>query len=186
MTENRNNRLKSKIARRKAKSKIDLKKRVKGKPSKQAKPNSFLGTLSYVISSSLKIILIVVLTIVFLITGFGSGMLAGYISTANPVEVADMRNFEEDTVLLDKNGNIIAELSGSSHVKREYVSYDDITHTYIDDAFIAIEDERFENHPGIDAKTNCQFGHQCYCKWRYAYSWRFFNNSTNGKNDFRC
>ena len=152
MTENRNNRLKSKIARRKAKSKIDLKKRVKGKPSKQAKPNSFLGTLSYVISSSLKIILIVVLTIVFLITGFGSGMLAGYISTANPVEVADMRNFEEDTVLLDKNGNIIAELSGSSHVKREYVSYDDITHTYIDDAFIAIEDERFENHPGIDAK----------------------------------
>ncbi|NLM19963.1 MAG: hypothetical protein GX217_08120 [Clostridiaceae bacterium] len=152
MTENKNNRIESRIARRKVKSKLDLKKRVKGKPSKQAKPNSFLGTLSYIASCSLKIILIFVLTIGFLITGFGSGMLAGYISTANPVAVTDMRNFEENTVLLDKNGDMIAELSGSSHVKREYISYDDIQHTYIDDAFIAIEDERFKSHPGIDAK----------------------------------
>ncbi|HHT23923.1 MAG TPA: hypothetical protein GXZ76_00160 [Clostridiaceae bacterium] len=152
MTENNNDRLKSRIAKRKAKSKLDLKKRVRGKPSKQAKPNSFLGTLAYIVSSGLKILLIFVLTIGFLITGFGSGMLAGYISTANPIEIADMRNFKENTILLDKNGNQIAELTGSSNAKREYVSYDDIQHTYIDDAFIAIEDERFDSHPGIDAK----------------------------------
>ncbi|MGI6580560.1 MAG: transglycosylase domain-containing protein [Saccharofermentanales bacterium] len=152
MTENKNKQLKSKIARRKAKSKLDLKKRVKGKPSKQAKPNSFLGTLSYATSRGLKILLVFILSIGFLITGFGSGMLAGYISTANPVAVSDMRNFEENTILLDKNGNKIAELTGSSHARREYVSYDDIQHTYIDDAFIAIEDERFKSHPGIDAK----------------------------------
>ena len=162
MTENKNNRIESRIARRKVKSKLDLKKRVKGKPSKQAKPNSFLGTLSYIASCSLKIILIFVLTIGFLITGFGSGMLAGYISTANPVAVTDMRNFEENTVLLDKNGDMIAELSGSSHVKENIYLMMIFSILILMMLLLQLKMNVLKAIPE-SMRKNCQFGHQCNC-----------------------
>ncbi|NLN51597.1 MAG: penicillin-binding protein [Clostridiaceae bacterium] len=152
MTEKSNQRKYSKVAKQRAKAKLNIKKRVKGKPSKPANQNSLFSALSYTASRAIKILIIFVLLIGFLLAGFGSGMLAGYISTAKPLEIVDMRSFKENTILLDKNGNELAELTSGSNVKREYVSYDDVKDTYIDDAFIAIEDERFTSHPGIDAK----------------------------------
>lgn len=149
---NKNNKKYSKAAKQKAKAKLNIKKRVRGKPSKPSNHNTLFSALSYTATRAIKIIVIVVLIIGFLLAGFGSGMLVGYISTAESIEVSDMRNFEENTILLDMNGSRIAELTGASNAKREYVSYVEVKDTYIDEAVLSIEDERFFSHPGIDAK----------------------------------
>lgn len=61
----------------------------------------------------------------------------------------DMDNFNyiENARILDKDGNFYQELQGSE--KREVVSIDQIPED-VQNAFIAIEDQRFRNHHGVD------------------------------------
>ncbi|NLJ94766.1 MAG: hypothetical protein GX326_04660 [Clostridiaceae bacterium] len=133
------------------KVKATLKKRIVGKPT-QVENNTFFSSVAYIIRKSFSLIIILILFIGFLLGGIGTGMLAGYISTAQPLDTENLQNFDQTTILLDMNGDKISELSSSSGSKSEYVTYSQFADTYIDDAFIAIEDERFKEHPGIDAK----------------------------------
>lgn len=55
----------------------------------------------------------------------------------------------ENTTMLDKDGNVVAVLTGDEN--REIISKEDMS-KYFFDAFIAIEDERFEDHHGVDWK----------------------------------
>lgn len=55
----------------------------------------------------------------------------------------------ENSIVLDKDGNKIAELSGTEN--RKYVSISEMA-PYLPEAYIAIEDERFRDHMGIDVK----------------------------------
>ena len=48
-------------------------------------------------------------------------------------------------------GNVIAELSGDEN--REIISIGDMSE-YLPKAFVAIEDERFYRHNGVDLKKN--------------------------------
>ena len=79
-------------------------------------------------------------------------MLVGYISTAEHVVTEQIKNKNETSKILDDQGNEIAILTGSQNINREYIPFSSIKHTYIDEAFIAIEDERFREHPGIDIR----------------------------------
>lgn len=54
-----------------------------------------------------------------------------------------------DTIIYDKDGNEIANVSGEE--KRRTVSLSEIPKT-VQDAYIAIEDERFATHKGVDVK----------------------------------
>ncbi len=54
-----------------------------------------------------------------------------------------------NTIVYDAEGNVIAELSGEEN--RKIISIDEMCH-YLPDAFVAIEDERFYKHNGVDIK----------------------------------
>ena len=54
-----------------------------------------------------------------------------------------------NTIIYDAEGNVIAELSGKEN--RKIISLNDMS-TYLPKAFVAIEDERFYKHSGVDLK----------------------------------
>lgn len=54
-----------------------------------------------------------------------------------------------NTIVYDKNGNVIAELSGNEN--RKIISIDEMSEN-LPNAFVAIEDERFYSHKGVDIK----------------------------------
>lgn len=54
--------------------------------------------------------------------------------------------------MYDLDGNLLAKYTGPSNIDRVDIAFDTIKGTYIDDAFIAIEDERFLTNIGIDPK----------------------------------
>lgn len=88
----------------------------------------------------------------FLVTGIGGGMLVGYITTAEPISAGMLSGTTRTTHIKDSEGRDIAILTGSQNINREYVSFSAIKGTYIDEAFKAIEDERYDEHIGIDPK----------------------------------
>ncbi len=134
------------------KSRRKLRKRVTGRPSRSMAVVSVPGALWSGVKKALLVVTVLVLALLAFIGGSGLGMLSGYISTARPLEIKDIKETYEATYIYDKNGNQAAVLTGSQNILREYVSISVIKRTYIDDAFIAIEDERFETHNGIDPK----------------------------------
>jgi penicillin-binding protein 1A len=87
-----------------------------------------------------------------LLGGLGGGMLVGYITTAQPLYIDQIKNTNETTHIVDQNKEDVAILTGTQNINREYVAFAAVEHTYINEAFMAIEDERFEEHIGIDPK----------------------------------
>ena len=90
----------------------------------------------------------------FLILGIiGVGILAGVFigvmrsDTAITLEMLTIGY--TNSKMLDKNGNIIAELSGDEN--REFIPLEEMP-KYLQEAFVSIEDERFEKHKGVDIK----------------------------------
>lgn len=82
-----------------------------------------------------------------------SGILLSLISifwiiTAPPVDLSKLE-YVESSIILDSQGNQYQVLQGTE--RREVVSIDNIPEI-VQDAFIAIEDERYYTHQGIDLK----------------------------------
>lgn len=127
-------------------------KRVSGRPTRSTAVVSVPEAIWSGVKKALKLALIIVLVVGFLFAGLGLGMLSGYISTTQPLEIVDVRKTYEATNIYDRNGELAAVLTGSQNVLREYVPIARMKKTYIEEAFIAIEDERFETHNGIDPK----------------------------------
>ena len=113
--------------------------------------NESVGRTIYIVFRQFfKAAVIVILILTLLLGGIGSGMLVGYITTAQPLNVLQLQSANETSFIYDSEGNEIAKLTGSQNIDREYISYDRFADTYIDEAFKAIEDERFDTHVGID------------------------------------
>ncbi|NLB50188.1 MAG: hypothetical protein GX809_01200, partial [Clostridiaceae bacterium] len=134
------------------KSKRVLRKRVTGRPSRSMSVVSVPAALWSSVKKAIVLVTVLVLAVLAFVGGSGLGMLSGYISTARPLEIRDVKESYEATYIYDKDGRQAAVLTGSQNILREYVPISVIKKTYIDDAFIAIEDERFESHRGIDPK----------------------------------
>ncbi|MDO5738061.1 MAG: transglycosylase domain-containing protein [Eubacteriales bacterium] len=128
-----------------------LRKRATGKPSYSAESPSLFRFFGRSLVTTLKFLLIFLLVIGALLGGVGAGMLSGYFSTAQEVEIQELQKFSGETVILGKNGEELAKLKADSS-NSEFVPIEKIKQCKIADAFIAIEDERFETHPGIDIK----------------------------------
>lgn len=107
------------------------------------------------ISSVLKLIIAVVLIICCIGGGLLLGVFAGCIITTEPVteDQLDLTYQGAPTQILDTSGNVIATIQGSDIINRELVDYDEVP-TDLYNAFIAIEDERFYSHPGVDIKRS--------------------------------
>lgn len=130
----------------------ELKHRIKGKPTHSGAIMGITRLLGVSLGKALALIVIIVAIIGFLVGGLGFGMLIGYISTAQPIFVDQIKNTNEVSHILDQNKEDIAILTGSQNINREFVTFTAVENTYIDEAFKAIEDERFDEHIGIDPR----------------------------------
>lgn len=96
-----------------------------------------------------KIILITFLTVFVIGIGLAIGAVVAILNGAGALSRADFEISDFTTVIYDKDGNEYATLYNEEN--RYYSSLDDMS-PYLPKAFIAIEDERFEQHFGIDVK----------------------------------
>ncbi|MCQ2505449.1 MAG: transglycosylase domain-containing protein [Saccharofermentans sp.] len=132
----------------------ELRSTLKGKPTRSGFNRSWFNELISFISDIVKIGIVLVLCAVFAFGGFGAGMLLGYVSTTKPLSLSDLTQTEEvqTSFVYDINGVEIARLTGNESVDRIYVPIGNVKDTYIDEAIISIEDERFYEHSGIDMR----------------------------------
>ena len=118
---------------------------------KNKKPKKKSSSFLSFIFLTIKMFSFILLMLLCIIGGTGAGALYAFISTAPPIHDSLLNIRVQTSFVYDANGNVIAELKGSENIDRVIVSYaiipDNLKH-----AFIAIEDERFEEHMGIDLK----------------------------------
>ena len=81
--------------------------------------------------------------------GLGIGFVQSVINGAGALSKEDFEISQFTTTIYDKNGEIYTQLY--SEENRSYVSLSEMS-PYLKEAFISIEDERFETHFGIDVK----------------------------------
>ena len=96
----------------------------------------------------IKRILIVLAVIAVIAVGVVGGIIYGLMKEAK-LEMEDLAIKYENTIVKDINGETIAVLSGTEN--REIISITEMP-DYLPKAFIAIEDERFYDHSGVDIK----------------------------------
>ena len=140
------------FSRRMSVAKKELRRRVSGKPTRHAGMVSVFQVVGNALKHLIVSALVLVVLIAFLLGGIGFGMLSGYIATATPIEVVDLRSTNEPTLVVDRNGKELARFTGTNNFEREYVQMAKIKSTWLDDAFKAIEDERYDSHRGIDPR----------------------------------
>jgi len=98
-----------------------------------------------------KTVIIFFLALCCAVTGILGGAMYGYLKTASPIKDEDLLVTNLTTFIYDANDNEIKQLTGKDNVDREWVSYDEMP-KYLEQAFIAVEDERFLSHNGVDLK----------------------------------
>ena len=97
---------------------------------------------------NIKIAILVILFILIVLAGIAIGKIYGIFKEAK-INIEDVVIKYENSVVKDMEGNTIAVLSGDEN--REYVSISEMSQ-YLPKAFVAIEDERFYEHKGVDIK----------------------------------
>lgn len=97
----------------------------------------------------LKAILILILIGIIAGIGLVIGFVQSVINGAGALSKSDFEISNLTTTVYDKNGDVYTQLY--SEENRTYVSLSEIS-PYLKEAFISIEDERFESHFGIDIK----------------------------------
>ena len=112
---------------------------------KAARRKGFLGVISFILSWIIKIVIFVALAGAGLFFGLWLSVTHG--AGALTKETFEINNFT--TYVYDIYGNEYTQLTGAEN--RDYASIDDIS-PYLPEAFIAIEDERFMQHHGVDLK----------------------------------
>ncbi len=80
----------------------------------------------------------------------GFGFIRGLVDSAPDISQIDVIPTGYTTTVYDNNGNVIENLIGA-HSNRQYVTIDKIP-LQLQRSFIAIEDERFYEHDGIDVR----------------------------------
>lgn len=99
--------------------------------------------------SSVKLILIAVFMIGAAGLGAVVGVAKGYMETTPKLDTGKIEEQAETSYIYDGNGNLITAYTGVEN--RDMASIDEIP-VLLQNAFIAIEDVRFEYHSGVDIK----------------------------------
>lgn len=136
-------------------SKVVRRKSTNGRKTKKVKPTgskikkSNNGKEKKKMSKLKKFFIVVALLLVLTIL-VGIGIFCGiFFSDKFALSREDLLLSNANTIVYDRDGNVIAELSGSE--TRKIISYDQMS-KHLPDAFVAIEDERFYQHKGVDVK----------------------------------
>ena len=112
-----------------------------------------------------KIAVVLFLLLCVIGAGIVAGMFFGLFGNEFEITKDELKIGAANTVVVDKNGAVIANLSGDE--KRKIITLADMS-TYLPKAYVAIEDERFYKHSGVDFKrtagaiVNTVFGGSSY------------------------
>lgn len=75
------------------------------------------------------------------------GFVSGILDDDFKISEEELTSGESNSKILDKDGNLLAVLNGDEN--REIITLDEMS-KYLPEAFVAIEDERFYEHEGVD------------------------------------
>ena len=95
-----------------------------------------------------KTILLSILLVMLIGLGVLFGILYGIVKEAK-LDASSFVLKYENSIIVDNDGNVIAELSGDEN--RKFVKISEMSN-YLPAAFVSIEDERFYEHMGVDIK----------------------------------
>ena len=99
------------------------------------------------LSKAIKITILVLILVIIIGAGILVGAFVGIFGDELKIDEASLVIKHENSTVYDADGQVIATLSGGT--KRKSISLSDMTE-YLPKAYIAIEDERFYSHSGID------------------------------------
>ena len=100
---------------------------------------------------ALKITLLVAFAAIIIVGGSLAGMVIGIVKSAPEIDPANLQNtLSESSVIVDEAGNFIEQIHDPNE-NREIIKLSSIPKN-VQNAFIAIEDHRFESHFGIDIR----------------------------------
>ena len=140
---NRNNKNSKRTSTNKAHTKKTINnKTTKSKTNKKRKMNPKFKMF-------LKILLVIFLLLCVIGAGIVAAMMFGLFGDQFEITKEELTVGTANTIVLDKDGNEIANLS--SDEKRKAVSLSEMS-PYLPKAYIAIEDKRFYSHNGVDLK----------------------------------
>ncbi len=97
---------------------------------------------------TIKIIVIILIIAIVIGAGVGIGLIVGVGKDDFSIDMSDLI-MKENSVIKDTDGNVLAELNGDE--SRKIITLEEMS-PYLPKAYIAIEDERFEQHHGVDIK----------------------------------
>ena len=116
------------------------KKKSKWKQFKQKHPKFVTG---------MKVAIILLLLLMVIGAGVIAGMFFGLFGDQFEITQKDLAIAASNSIVVDANGEQIADLSGDE--KRKIITLDEMSE-YLPKAYVAIEDERFYKHHGVDFK----------------------------------
>ena len=132
--------------------KIEKNKRAKkGNKDAKAKRKDTKMKLKYThpkLALALKISLIVLVVAIVIGAGVEIGLDLGIEKDDFSIEMSDLI-MKENSIIVDTDGNVLAELNGDE--SRKIITLEEMS-PYLPKAYISIEDERFEQHHGVDIK----------------------------------
>lgn len=111
--------------------------------SKKQKKNKKIGWKIF------RVFLFVFLALIIVGAGIVLGVISGIVDDTDSISLDDLELLPQTTFLYDMNGNDLASLYDSEN--RIMISYDDLPKNTVN-AIVAIEDERFFTHHGVDIK----------------------------------
>lgn len=121
---------------------------VSGKKSNTGKKHTSIMRYA---STTVKITIVMFIILFSIAAGLLGGAIFGYIKTAQPIKDDQLNIKILTSFVYDSEGNVIAALTGKENKNRELVYYKDIPE-HLKNAFVAVEDERFYEHKGIDLR----------------------------------
>ncbi len=99
------------------------------------------------LSKAIKITILVLILLIIIGTGILVGAFIGIFGDELKIDEASLVVGDENSTVYDADGNLIATLSGGT--KRKSITLEEMSE-YLPKAYVAIEDERFYKHNGID------------------------------------
>ena len=100
------------------------------------------------LSIAIKIIIVLVLLACVVGAGVAIGLIYGLWGEDFTIDMSELI-MKENSVIIDAQGNVLAELNGDE--SRKIITLEEMS-PYLPKAYIAIEDERYEQHHGVDFK----------------------------------
>ena len=134
--------------RKKQKKEEKLQAKIEKKAKKEEKRKKH-KILKRITKFFLILIILIILLLIAGIWGFAGLLLGWYGNEDIQISKEDLQIKVSNSVIVDQNGTVLADLSGDE--KRKIITLEDMA-DYLPKAYIAIEDERFYEHSGVDFK----------------------------------